>query len=135
MIRFDFPWIAIPCERRQLLSGGAADYSLNRPPWHVRQLPDGMDANLGQPRPAALTLALCSLARARSLGSVSLRSGRHHVESARPQGGAVGALADRGWRRAGDLAGALGASACARTLAAGRHRGDRPRPTRAPRFW
>ena len=50
MTYLDFPWIAIPCECRQLLSGRAADYSLKRPSWHLRQLPDGMDANLGQPR-------------------------------------------------------------------------------------
>jgi hypothetical protein len=30
MMRLDFPSIAIPCERRQFLSGRAADYSLMR---------------------------------------------------------------------------------------------------------
>src|SRR5216683_3917557 len=51
MMRPDLPWITIPRERRQLLSGCAADYSLKRPSWHPRQLPDGVDANLGQPCP------------------------------------------------------------------------------------
>jgi hypothetical protein len=55
MTRPDLPWITVPCERRQILSGRATDYSLKRPPWQFRQLPDGMDANLGQPRPGNWT--------------------------------------------------------------------------------
>ncbi len=50
MMRLDFPWIAIPCERRQLLSDRAADYSLKRPSWHFRQLPNGVNTDLGQSR-------------------------------------------------------------------------------------
>jgi hypothetical protein len=52
MMRPDFPWITIPSERRQLLSDSAADNSIKRPPRHLRQLPDGMDTDLGQPRPS-----------------------------------------------------------------------------------
>ena len=50
MMRLDFPSIAIPCERRQLLSGRAADYSLKRPSRHFRQLPNGVNADLGESR-------------------------------------------------------------------------------------
>ena len=49
-MHLDFPWIAIPCERRQLLSGRAADYSLKRPSWHFRQLPNGVNTDLGESR-------------------------------------------------------------------------------------
>ena len=55
MTRPDLPWITIPGERCELLSGRATDYSLKRPPWHLRQLPDGMDTNLGQPCPGNWT--------------------------------------------------------------------------------
>ena len=48
-MRLDFPWIAIPRERRQLLPGRAADYSLKRPSWHLRQLPNGVNTDLGKP--------------------------------------------------------------------------------------
>src|SRR6516165_8936030 len=51
MMRFDLSWIAIPRERRQLLSDRAAAYSLKRPSWHLRQLPNGVNTDLGQPRP------------------------------------------------------------------------------------
>src|SRR6516225_7748732 len=49
MTRPDLPWIAIPCERRQLLSDRATDYSLERPSRHVRQLPNGSNTDLGEP--------------------------------------------------------------------------------------
>src|SRR5207237_7471360 len=48
-MRRDFPRIAIPCQRAELLSGRATDYALKRPSWHRCQLADGMDAALGQP--------------------------------------------------------------------------------------
>src|SRR5262244_4567544 len=47
-MRPDFPWIAIPCKRRQLLAGRAADYSLKRPSRHLRQLPNGVNTDLGE---------------------------------------------------------------------------------------
>src|SRR5690242_8027619 len=50
MMRLDFPWVAIPCERRQLLSSRAADYSLKRPSWHLRQLTNGVNTDLGESR-------------------------------------------------------------------------------------
>src|SRR5436309_485440 len=50
MMRPDLPWITIPRERCQLLSRRAAEQPLERVAWHLRSLPDGMDANLGQPR-------------------------------------------------------------------------------------
>src|SRR3982075_1544636 len=50
-MRLDFPWIAIPRQRRQLLSCRATEQPLERPSRHLRQLPNGMDADLGQPRP------------------------------------------------------------------------------------
>ena len=67
---------------------------------------------------AALALALCSLL----LGLVPWEAylsvpAASPVEPARPQGALDGALADPGWRRAGGLAGALGASVGAHTLA------------------
>ena len=48
-MRSDFPWITIPRERHQFLSDSAADYSLNRPSWHLRQLPNGVNTDLGKP--------------------------------------------------------------------------------------
>src|SRR5262249_23802541 len=48
LTRPDFPRITIPRKRRQLLSGGAPDDSLERPSWRLRQLPDGTDADVGQ---------------------------------------------------------------------------------------
>jgi hypothetical protein len=50
MMYLDFPWVAIPCERRQLLPSRATDYSLKRPSWHFRQLPDGVNTDLGESR-------------------------------------------------------------------------------------
>jgi hypothetical protein len=50
MMYLDFPWVTIPCERRQLLSRPAADYSLKRPSWHFRQLPNGVNTDLGESR-------------------------------------------------------------------------------------
>ena len=50
MMRPDLPWIAIPCERRQLLSDRAAYYSLKRPSWHLGQLPNGVNTDLGESR-------------------------------------------------------------------------------------
>jgi hypothetical protein len=50
MTYLDFPWVAIPCERGQLLPGRAADYSLKRPPWPLRQLPNGVNTDLGESR-------------------------------------------------------------------------------------
>src|SRR5215469_9717469 len=52
MMYLDLPWVAIPCERRQLLSGRAADYSLKRPSWHFRQLPNGVNTDLDESRAA-----------------------------------------------------------------------------------
>jgi hypothetical protein len=49
-MRLYFPWIAIPRQRRELLAGGATEHPLERPSRHPRQLPDGMDVHLGQPR-------------------------------------------------------------------------------------
>src|ERR1700730_2135478 len=51
MMRLDFPWIAIPRQRRQLLSCRATDKPLKRPSRRLRQLPNGMDADFGEPRP------------------------------------------------------------------------------------
>src|SRR5580693_7775066 len=45
-----FPWIAIPRQRRQLLSCRATEQPLERSSRHLRQLPNGIDADLGQPR-------------------------------------------------------------------------------------
>src|SRR5262249_30891040 len=50
MTYLDLPWVAIPCERRQLLSGCATDYSLERPSRHLRQLPDGVNTDVGESR-------------------------------------------------------------------------------------
>ena len=50
MMSFDFPWIAIPCESRQLLPGRATDYSLKRRSGHLRQLPNGVNTDLGEAR-------------------------------------------------------------------------------------
>ena len=49
-MRLDVSWIAIPRQRRELLSGRATEHPLKRPSRHLRQLPDGMDVDLGQPR-------------------------------------------------------------------------------------
>src|SRR5262249_54208001 len=54
---FDVPWIAIPSERCQLLSGRAADHPLQRPAWHARELADGADAALVEPRLGGWTYA------------------------------------------------------------------------------
>jgi hypothetical protein len=50
MARLDFRSIVIPCERPQLFSVRAADYSLKRPPWHSRQLPNSLNTDLGESR-------------------------------------------------------------------------------------
>ncbi len=52
MMRSDLPRITIPRERHQLFADRAADYSLKRPSWQLAELPNGMDTNLGQPRPS-----------------------------------------------------------------------------------
>src|SRR5689334_19420781 len=48
--RLDLARIAIPGERRQLRSNRAADHTLQRPSRHLRQLADGVDAALVEPR-------------------------------------------------------------------------------------
>jgi len=50
MMRLDFPSIAIPCERRQLFPGRAADYSLKRPSWYLHQFPNCVNTDLGKSR-------------------------------------------------------------------------------------
>src|SRR5215472_16922954 len=50
MTYLDLPWVAIPCERRQLLSGCAAYYSLKRPSWHLGQLANGVNTDRGESR-------------------------------------------------------------------------------------
>ena len=50
-MRLDFPRIAIPRQRRELLSRRGTEQSLERPSRHLRQLSDGQHADLGQPRP------------------------------------------------------------------------------------
>src|SRR3984957_11447277 len=49
-MRLDFPWIAIPRQRRQLLARRATKQPLERPSRHLGQLPNGMHAALRQPR-------------------------------------------------------------------------------------
>ena len=50
MMYLDLAWVAIPCERRQFRSGRAADYSLKRPSWHLRQLTNGVNTDFGESR-------------------------------------------------------------------------------------
>src|SRR6266550_4973283 len=50
MTRPYFPWITIPRERHELLSGRAASYSLKRRSRHLRQLSNGVSTDLGEPR-------------------------------------------------------------------------------------
>src|SRR3954447_16366588 len=49
-MRLDIPRIAIPGKRRQLLSNRTTDHALQRPSWHLRELPDGVDAAFVEPR-------------------------------------------------------------------------------------
>ena len=49
-MRLDLPWIAIPRQRRQLVAQRAAEQPLQRSPRGLRQLPDGVHADLGEPR-------------------------------------------------------------------------------------
>src|SRR5262249_47886805 len=49
-VSLDFARVAVPSQRRKLLSDRATDYPLERPSWHLCQLADGMDAHLGQAR-------------------------------------------------------------------------------------
>ena len=46
----DFPWIAIPSKRRELLSCRGTEQPLERPSRCLCQLPDSQQADLGQPR-------------------------------------------------------------------------------------
>ena len=48
-MRLDFPWIAVPRQRRQFLSHRVAEQLLQRPSRGLCQLSDGDDADLGQP--------------------------------------------------------------------------------------
>src|SRR5262249_48538490 len=50
MMRPDLPRITIPRERHELLSGRAASYSLKRRSRHLRQLSNGVNTDLGEPR-------------------------------------------------------------------------------------
>src|SRR5689334_2922839 len=50
MMRPDLPWITIPRERHELLSGRTANYSLKQRSRYVRQLPNGVNTDLGEPR-------------------------------------------------------------------------------------
>ena len=49
-MRLDFARIAIPRQRRELLARRGTEQSLERPSRHLRQLPDGQHADLGQSR-------------------------------------------------------------------------------------
>jgi hypothetical protein len=49
-MRLDVLGIAIPSECRQLVSGCTPDHALQRPSWHLRELADGVDAALVEPR-------------------------------------------------------------------------------------
>src|SRR5262245_26202228 len=51
MMRPDLPRITIPRERTELLPERTTDYSLKRPSRHLRQLPNGVNAELGQTCP------------------------------------------------------------------------------------
>src|SRR5215469_9813504 len=49
-MRLDFPWVAVPRQRRQLVPYRMAKQRLQRPSPNLRQLPNRADADLGQPR-------------------------------------------------------------------------------------
>jgi len=49
-VRLDFPWVAVPRQRRQLLPRRRAEQRLQRSSRGPRQLPNGEHADLGQPR-------------------------------------------------------------------------------------